>query len=124
MNAVFPKSAETGAIICGTPVYWYGPTALMKAFSDRFVYFNCPENRAMVRGKLAVVAAPFEETDPQAAYLLLAFFDRCFDYLQMKPAGRITVPGVSEKGDILKEQEALDEARILGFRLARRLRRH
>ena len=122
MNDVYARIAESDAIIFGTPVYWYGPTALMKAFIDRFVYFNCPENRPMVRGKLAVVATPFEETDPRAADLLLGMFDRCFDYLQMRPAGRIIVPGVGEKGAIREHPDVLEQARILGGRLARRLR--
>ncbi len=123
MNDLFPKIAESDAIVFGTPVYWYGPTALMKGFLDRFVYFNCPANRPQVRGKLAVVACPFEESDPRTAELLLGMFDRSFEYLRMKPAGRITVPGVGEKGDVLKLPEVMDEARKLGERLARRLAR-
>ena len=122
MNDVFPRIAESDAIIFGTPVYWYGPTALMKAFIDRFVYFNCPANRPMVRGKSAVLATPLEEDDPQGAQLLVALFDRCTDYLQMRPAGRIIVPGVGEKGEILGHPDVLEQARILGGRLARRPR--
>jgi multimeric flavodoxin WrbA len=40
VNRIYPKIIEADAIIFGTPVYWYGPTALMKAFSDRFAYFS------------------------------------------------------------------------------------
>jgi multimeric flavodoxin WrbA len=58
MLAIYPKIIEADVIIFGTPVYWYGPTALMKAFIDRFVYFNCPENRAK-SGKAANI--PFED---------------------------------------------------------------
>ncbi len=122
MNEIYLRIAASDAIIFGTPVYWYGPTALMKSFIDRFVYFNCPENRARVRDKLAVVAAPFEEADPEAAQLLLLFFQKCFQYLEMKLVEEILVPGVGEKGDILKKHEALEEARALGVKLARLLR--
>jgi hypothetical protein len=45
MRDIYPKIIESDVIVFGTPVYWYGPTALMKGFMDRFVYFNCPENR-------------------------------------------------------------------------------
>ena len=41
MEALYPKITECDALILGTPVYWYGPTAIMKCFMDRFVYFNC-----------------------------------------------------------------------------------
>ena len=64
MNNIYPKIIDSDVIVFGTPVYWYGPTALMKAFIDRFVYFNCEENRAKIRGKLAAVAVPFEEENP------------------------------------------------------------
>jgi putative NADPH-quinone reductase len=64
MNSIYSKIIESDGIVFGTPVYWYGPTALMKGFIDRFVYFNCPENRAKIKGKPAVLAIPFEEKKP------------------------------------------------------------
>ena len=35
MNALSPVIAASDVTIFGTPVYWYGPTASMKAFIDR-----------------------------------------------------------------------------------------
>ena len=49
MLTIYSRIIQSDIIIFGTPVYWYGPTALMKAFIDRFVYFNCPENRKKIR---------------------------------------------------------------------------
>jgi len=119
MNSIYPKIIESDAIIFGTPVYWYGPTALMKGFIDRFVYFNCPENRKKIRGKPAVLAIPFEEEDPQAAALLKAFFEKSLQYLQMRLIGHIVVPGVTRKGEIVEKADRLKEAYDLGRRLAR-----
>jgi multimeric flavodoxin WrbA len=119
---VYPKLVDSDAIVFGTPVYWYGPTALMKAFIDRFVYFNCPENRARIRGKSAALAAPFEEDDLETASLLVAMFEKCFAYLEMDPVGNVLVPGVSAKGDILKKDHSLQEGLQFGKSLARRLR--
>jgi multimeric flavodoxin WrbA len=118
MNDVYPKIIQSDVIVFGTPVYWYGPTALMKAFIDRFVYFNYPQNRARIRGTSAVVAVPFEEEDPQTAALLIAWFERCLQYLEMNLAATVIVPGVSRKGDILEKEERLREAYELGRRLA------
>jgi len=119
MNGIYPKIIDSDVIIFGTPLYWYGPTALMKGFIDRFAYFNCPENRVKIRGKSAVIAVPFEEEDPQATTLLLAFFEKCFEYLEMNLVGRIIVPGVSGKGDILEKGDRLEEGYELGRRLAK-----
>jgi multimeric flavodoxin WrbA len=119
MSEIYARIAASDAMVFGTPVYWYGPTALMKGFIDRFAYFNCPQHRPQVRGKRAVVAVPFEEETPETARLLLAFFEKCFEYLEMRLIGHIAVPGVSEKGDVLAKQDSLAEAHALGAKLAR-----
>jgi multimeric flavodoxin WrbA len=119
MNEVYPRIAESDAFVFGTPVYWYGPTALMKGFIDRFVYFNCPENRAKIRGKLAAIAVPYEEESYETAAPVVTFFEKSLAYLEMNLLGKIIVPGVSDKGDVLRKEEALAEAYALGQRLAR-----
>jgi len=116
MNAVYAKLAASDVVVFGTPVYWYGPTALMKAFLDRFVYFNCPENRPRIRGKSAILAVPFEEDSPHTAALVLDLFKKSLAYLEMTLAGQIIVPGVSRKGDILTRAEVLEQAYTLGRR--------
>ena len=118
MNHIYPKIMEADAIIFGTPVYWYGPTALMKAFIDRFVYFNCPENRAKIKGKSAVIAIPYEEENPETAAPVVDFFERCFRYLEINLVGQIIAPGVTRRGEILEKTERLEEAFELGRRLA------
>jgi len=119
MNDLYPRIGGSDAIVFGTPVYWYGPTALMKALIDRLVYFNCPENRPKIRGKAAALAIPFEEESPQAAEPVVAFFRRCLDYLEMRLVGQILVPGVTRRGEILERPDRLEEARQLGRNLLR-----
>lgn len=119
MNHVYPLISDSDAVVFGTPVYWYGPTALMKAFIDRFVYFNCRENRAKIRGKPAAIAVPYEEEGPETAELVVAFFKKSLAYLEMNLVGQVVVPGVGKKGEILQKEEALQRAYELGERLAR-----
>lgn len=118
MNRLYPNIIESAGIVFGTPVYWYGPTALMKGFIDRFVYFNCPENREKIRGKPAILAVPFEEEDPAAADLVKTFFEKSLQYLEMNLIGTILVPGVSRKGKILEKVDLLEKAYELGRRFA------
>jgi multimeric flavodoxin WrbA len=119
MNIIYPKIIESNIIIFGTPVYWYGPTALMKCFIDRFVYFNCPGNRPKIKGKAAVLAVPFEEDNIKTADLLVRFFVKSLRYLEMKITGRILCPGVSARGDILKREEILKKGYQLGQRISK-----
>ena len=116
MNALYPRIVNSDVIVFGTPVYWYGPTALMKGLIDRLVYFNCPENHAKIKGKSALLAVSFEEQDPDAASLLVQFFDRCFQYLEMNLAGKILVPGITKRGEVSKKPECLAAAFDLGKR--------
>ncbi len=114
MNGLYPKIAASDAIVFGTPVYWYGPTALMKGLVDRFVYFNSPENRVKIRNKPAILAIPYEEEDPETADLVVAFFEKSLAYLEMTLLGQVVVPGVSKKGDVLRKTACLAEGYELG----------
>ena len=114
MIALYPKIAACDGLVFGTPVYWYGPTALCKAFLDRFVYFNSPKHRALIRGKKAALAVPFEEKDPSAALPLIQMFEKSFAYLEMELAGRILAPGAGRKGAVRSDRRLLAEAFALG----------
>ena len=46
MQQIYPKMAEADVIVFGTPVYWYGPTAMMKMLLDRMRRFV--ENKKLV----------------------------------------------------------------------------
>jgi multimeric flavodoxin WrbA len=117
MRAIYPAIIQSDVIIFGTPVYWYGPTALMKAFIDRFVYFNCPENRAKIKGLSAVLAVPFEEENLDTARGVVEFFQKSLAYLEIKLLGQIIVPGVGEKGAIRSKSQTLQQAYDLGLKL-------
>jgi len=118
MNKLYPKIIESDIIIFGTPVYWYGPTALMKAFIDRFVYFNCPENRSKIKDLLAVLVVPFEEEDYETAEILIRMFEKCFEYLELPSIGKIIVPGVTERGEVSKKKDIMQKCLELGKKLA------
>lgn len=117
MRLLYPRIADADVIVFGTPVYWYGPTALMKAFIDRFVYFNCARNRPRVRGKKALVALVLEEHEEATWRPVLDFFTRSLAYLEMVQVGSIVVPGVGKAGAILDKPDRLDEAYRLGVTL-------
>ena len=120
MQALYAKIAECDALVLGTPVYWYGPTALMKCVIDRFVYFNCPENRGKVRGKPALIAVPFEDTTSETADLVVRFFEKSLSYVEMELAGQITVPGVTKRGEVHSLMQVMDECHRLGKELVPR----
>jgi multimeric flavodoxin WrbA len=118
MLGLYPRIIAADIIVFGTPVYWFGPTALMKAFIDRLVYFNSPENRGLIRGKSAVLIVPFEDDDPETARLVVEFFEKSLEYLEIKLIAKLIVPGVGSRGDVLHKPQFLDEAFNLGQKLS------
>lgn len=118
MNDLYDRLKGADAFILGTPVYWYGPTALMKLFIDRMVYFNCPENRELIRNKKVVIVVPYEETEHATVQPVLDFFDTCLEYLELEIVDRIIAPGVTKRGEVISHKEVIDRAHKTGQCLA------
>jgi multimeric flavodoxin WrbA len=119
MPDLYRRIAESDILVFGTPVYWYGPTALMKSFIDRFVYFNCPANRPKIKGKSGVVVVPFEDKDPETSDLVVSFFEKSLAYLEMKLVGTIVVPGVTGRGEVGERKGIIEKCNGLGHELTR-----
>ncbi len=117
MDGIYCKIGESDVIVLGTPIYWYAPTALMKCLLDRFVYFNCPENRPMVRGKSAILVIPFEDTDLGSSVPAVRIFQMSLDYLEMRLFGTVLAPGVARQGEVRNDLERMEEAYQIGQRV-------
>jgi multimeric flavodoxin WrbA len=120
MNSLFGKIAEADILVFGTPVYWFGPTALMKAFIDRLVWFNCPEHRTLILGKTASYVIPYEDTSHETVEPLVRMLELSFEYLELKNISGVIAPGAGENDAVRKSPEILETCRLLGAELARK----
>ena len=66
-----------------------------------------------------MIVIPFEDTNPETVAPLEHFFEKCFDYLGMNLVGKVVVPGVTKKGEVLNHEKYLKEAFEIGKQLAR-----
>jgi len=114
MHPLYETIASTDVLLFATPVYWYGPTTIMKAFIDRLVVFNRPQGRPLIEGKGAIIAVAYEEAGPVAAEPLIRMFELSFDYLGVHFIHRIVVDGVGPKGAILRKPDVLEQAYQVG----------
>ncbi len=114
MGGLYEALARTDALLLATPVYWYAPTALMKAFMDRLVPFNRPRGRPLIRGKRAIGVIAYEEQGPTAAEPLVRTLELSFEYLELRQAAMVVVDGVGERGAVLDRPEALQAAYGVG----------
>jgi multimeric flavodoxin WrbA len=115
---LYEAIARADSLLFATPVYWYGPTAIMKAFIDRLVVFNRPQGRPLVEGKAAVLVSAWEEEGPEAAEPLVRLFELSFRYLGLRFVDRLLVDGCGPKGAALQKPLALKRAREIGRGLA------
>jgi len=117
-ETLYDALAEADTFLFATPVYWYGPTALMKGFLDRLVIFNRPQGRPLVRGKAALLVCAWEEKGMQAAQPLVQAFEMGFRYLELRFEGSLLLDELGPKNAALERPGALESARALGRSLA------
>ena len=117
MNALYERLNQADALVLGTPVYWYGATALMKGFVDRLVYYSCLANHALISGKPALVAIPFEETEAETVAPVVQFFEKSLGYLGLHLNACLTAGGLAEVGAAAMNVALMQKAYAQGAEL-------
>ncbi|MEM2942634.1 MAG: flavodoxin family protein [Candidatus Bathyarchaeia archaeon] len=116
MLPLYDKLFESDALVLGTPVYWYGPSAQLKAFIDRWYAFSHPKHIHRMKGKRVVLIAPLEETDTSAAKPLVDMIRKSLDYLEARFHSRMLV-SAGEKGSVRANRKAMNRAYRIGSAL-------
>jgi multimeric flavodoxin WrbA len=118
MINLYSKLADLDVLILGSPVYWWGPTAIIKAFIDRFFYFGITKNRNKIKGKKAVLVIPLGDTNLETADLLIKMFEYSFEFLEIPIIEKIIATGVNKKGEVSKMENIMQKCYELGKNLA------
>jgi multimeric flavodoxin WrbA len=117
MIALYDKIRQADGIILGTPIYWWGPTAQMKAFLDRWYAIARDVVMDRLAGKRVAFIFAFGDSDPSTARHADGMLTNSMDYLRISVAGRVFA-SAWKRGDIYKSPEKLDEAHQLGQTIA------
>lgn len=112
MDAVRAEMEKADAYVIGTPVYFWGPSAQLKKFVDRWYAFQ-RKGRCFMNGKKAAVVCAFGDEDPATARNVVGMFEEAFKYLEVDFVDRLLVSAY-EKGEVKNDQKALEAARALG----------
>jgi len=116
MQKIYPKILDADVLVLGTPVYFWGPSAQMKAFIDRWYALVSGRGRNELRGKKAVIVTAYGDTDPSTPKHVVDMLGTAFHYIGIDLAGILGVTA-SAIGDAAGNEEALREAFELGQRL-------
>jgi len=117
MLDIHAKLLEFDAWLFATPVYWWGPTAQIKAAMDRMYCFAYGDNPKIIEGKRVALISTFADTTEAATPHLLGMYRDATDFIKMKWVGEVLVQA-GAKGEAAKNSAALDKARQLGARVA------
>ena len=115
MQELFEKMKQSDIWVLGTPVYWWGPSAQLKAFVDRWLAkANDLERKATFEGRRVILAVPMGDTDPATGRHVVGMFADALAYVKATLFASILAPGAYEPGDVRSNTEVLEKARRAG----------
>jgi len=96
--------------VLGTPVYWWGPSAQLKAFIDRWY----GANQGIFKGRTIIVTIPMGSGNKKTAQYIVGMLKDIADYLGMSISETILAPGAYKPGAVRKHASVLAKARHAG----------
>lgn len=128
MQLIYPKMREANGLILISPIYSYNVTALMKAFLDRlcsFYYLSDERpgywfSQLANQDRKAIIAAVGEQTTRAKGGmdLTLETMRRSIRDLGYEVIDELPVLGIYHKGKVKEYPHILEQAEVLGRRLA------
>lgn len=115
-DSIMERVYAADCLVLGTPLYWYGPSAQLKAFIDRWsCMLDLDEDafRARMRGKRTVLVLAQGERGFYEAAPALQMLEWSLRYLDMPLAGRIVVVGHA-RTDYRADHTQRDQVRAAG----------
>ncbi|MEW6081566.1 MAG: flavodoxin family protein [Bacillota bacterium] len=102
--------------VIGTPVYFWGPSAQLKAFVDRW-YSLQEKGASFMNGKKAALVCTHEDASKTTAQHIVGMFRESFKYLKVDFVDQLLV-SIDGKGEVKKDRDAMEAARRLGGTLS------
>jgi len=110
-NELVPLLEQADVIVFATPLYWFSFPTQLKAAIDKFYSFLIGKRQLKIKECILLVCGVAEDEVEYDG--IVRSYELIADYQHWKEIGKIIVPGVNEKGDILKTN-GLKRAEELG----------
>jgi multimeric flavodoxin WrbA len=107
MHALLEQMKRSQVWVLGTPIYWWGPTAQIKAFLDRWYGV---QHRTMFEGRRTILTIPLEDTYEGTARHTVGMFKDALNYLKMEHLATVVATGVLDRGAVREHPEVLAKA--------------
>ncbi|MHB1294603.1 MAG: flavodoxin family protein [Anaerolineae bacterium] len=116
MQPLYDKILEADALVIGTPIYFWGPSAQLKAFIDRWFALDLDGVRDRLVGKPVQLVCAHADEEPETAAATVLMMRTGFDYLQM-PFREPLLGVASERGEIARNTAVMQRAYAAGVAL-------
>lgn len=118
MQALYEAILGADVIVLGTPIYFWGPSAQLKAFLDRWYALDQEGVRERLAGKRALLICAFADSDPTTAGATVHMVRAAMTWLGLEFLEPLLVTA-GARGEVLQNQAAMQKAYTRGAELAR-----
>jgi multimeric flavodoxin WrbA len=115
MHALLERMKHSQVWVLGTPIYWWGPTAQMKAFIDRWYGARYGDNQGVFKGRRVILTIALEDTDKRSPRHTVGMFEDILAYVRIEHVATIVASGVLDRGAVRQYPEVLAEAYRTGW---------
>lgn len=109
MTPLSAQMQDSQVWVLGTPVYWFGPSAQLKTFVDRWYGLELA-HIVDFAGRRIILTIPMEDTNPNGARHTVGMLTDALDYLKAEVIATMVVPGVLDLGAVRERPDALEAA--------------
>ena len=117
MGELLDLMKQSDVWVLGTPVYWWGPTAQMKTFIDRW-YQDVDGLRSSGKKKVILVI-PYGDTEPETSRNTIGMFKDSIRYLKKDIFEIIEGPGLNDSDDAEEDGELMRKCLKIGKQVAK-----
>jgi multimeric flavodoxin WrbA len=112
MTGLYDKLREADVWVIGTPVYWWGPSAQLKAFIDRWFAMSGSKEKKQKSfgGRRVVLAVAMGDTDPATGRHVIGMFTDALEYVGAEFFDSILAAGVYDPGEVKSNTEIMQKA--------------
>ena len=117
MTDLYKKMQHADVWVIGTPVYWWGPSAQLKAFMDRWFAKagDKEEQERTFKGRRIVLALPMGDTDPKTGRHVVGMFNDALRFVGADLFDTVLAPGAYDAGDVRTLSAVMEKARAAGI---------
>jgi multimeric flavodoxin WrbA len=112
MSGLYEKMQAADVWVLGTPVYWWGPSAQLKAFVDRWFAKagSKEEQERTLANRRIVLAVPMGDTNPATGRHVVGMFTDATNHMGAELFEAVLAPGAYDAGEVRSNQEVMEQA--------------